>query len=208
MGNPFSGCLGGLAAVIIAVIGIGAANVLGITPIGPEDVSPPAPVAQAIVGPLPDLQPALPAPAVAASQTPTVTPLATATASAAPTTASTTQPPTTQPPTAPPTHTPAPTPACTESYSPTITYSDDLGSHTLSGGPTWSYTETEPQGHAASATISQFKACGHDHLVFTISDHSNNYSCDPRMQPPISVSIHTYASPETVTITARFGSGC
>jgi hypothetical protein len=196
----------------VAILGVALAAAFGVTPIYPDEVSPPAPVAQVVVGPLPDLRPALPAPAVAESATPAAiaTPTPSATPSATPTAAPTAQPTSQPTQTAPPpTHTPPPTPPpCTESYSSTITYTDDSGSHTLSGGPTWTYNETQPQGHQATATINQYTACNGDHLIFTISDHSNNYSCDAKMSGTVSVSIKTYTSPETVTITARFGSSC
>lgn len=213
--GSMTGCLGGLAAVLIAIIGIGAAEAIGVTPIGPDDVSPPAPVAQTLVGPLPDLQPALPAPAFSATASPVVTaiptaaptPEPTATPATAPTAQPTTQPTQTAPP---PTHTPPPTPPpCSESYDSTISYRDDSGTHSLTGGPTWSYNENQPQGHSASATINHFVTCNGDHLIFTVSDHGNNYSCDAKMQGPMTVTLPgTYTSPETVTITARFGSGC
>lgn len=213
-----AGC--GIALIEMALAFVGAAVVAlsGPPPLAP--ISPaPGPVAEtAAVGPLPDLQPALPAPAVLVSPTPSAepTPQPTPTPSAAPSEQPTAQPtsqPTPQPthaPTPTPTHAPTP-PPCTESFDSTITYNDSAGSHSLtSSSGNWSYNAAQP-GHSASARINNFHTCNGDHFVFTITDNAGNTSCNLSMNPPLTTPASQYTftpNNSNVTITGRFGSGC
>lgn len=218
-GGDSGGCLETIFVLGMMAVGGMIAALDGPPPYPPV---PPAaaPVAQvAAVGPLPDLQPALPAPVEAPTATPVATPVPTDTPTAAPTEQPTNAPtggPTSQP-TPPPTHPPTPPPptppSCTESFSSTITYNDASGSHSLtSSNGTWSFNEPQADGqHPASATISSFTACGHDHFVFTITDNAGNSACNPGQQPPLTTPAqagHFKPIASNITITGHFGSGC
>ena len=198
-------CIAPLLILAVLLCGPGVAAAIGPSVVTPREVDEAHTIAVSLgMGPLPELDALLPEPGAAATPPP---------AQQTPPPTEQTPPPTEQTPppaqqTPPPTAAPTP-PPCSESMTSTITVIDNSGSHTLSGGPPWSYSETD-QG-VVHATINQFTACHGDHLVFTIRDQYGDLSCDPQMQPPISVAITPNQPKGTViniSVTATFGSGC